>query len=252
MSSDLLNLSNVSCGYNDLPVLLDIDITVRRGESVFVLGPNGAGKSTLLKTIAGEIKPLRGAIEYCGEKIVSRPSRRARLGIVHVPEGRGMFPELTVAENLRLAESLSRRRIFAKGEPPSAEISWEEGLRHFPEIIDRADEPAGLLSGGQQQMLALARAIVSRPELLLLDEPSMGLAPLAVARVEEVMLELRERGQTVLLVEQNAELALRVGSRGYVLEGGRIQFSGESAAFREEGRLMATYFGQAESVKESG
>lgn len=242
---DLLTVTGVCCGYGDLPVLTDVSLSVRRGELVFVLGPNGAGKSTLLKMIAGEVRSQRGTVMFCGVPLGRlRPSRRARMGLVHIPEGRGIFPGLTVAENLRLSAELSRRRIFAGDSAPSPQIAWPDVLARFPEISGRADTHAGLLSGGQQQLLALARALVARPELVLVDEPSMGLAPLAVARIEEVMAELRDSGQTVLLVEQNAQLALRVGTRGYVLEGGQIRFTGGPDEFREQDRLMAAYFGQ--------
>jgi branched-chain amino acid transport system ATP-binding protein len=234
-SQNVLSVEDVSCGYGDLQVLKNCSIELSPGEAVFVIGPNGAGKSTLLKLIAGEIKSWSGSVQFLG-KDVTRLSvfRRSKMGLLHLPEGRGIFSDLSVGDNLQVA---------ALGAGPSGNDRRETVLSGFPELAGREDLPAGLLSGGEQQLLVIAGAIVAGPKLLIIDEPSMGLAPLAVRRVGEVLSRLAQDGLTTLLIEQNAELALDICHRGYVLEGGEIRFSGRSEEFRSKQSLMALYFG---------
>jgi ABC-type branched-subunit amino acid transport system ATPase component/ABC-type branched-subunit amino acid transport system permease subunit len=220
----LLDVRRLSAGYGPLAVLDQIGLSVGRGETIAVLGPNGAGKSTLMKALSGLIRPVRGSIGFAGVELERLPAHLvARAGVILVPEGRQVFPQLTVAENLRLGAS--RRGDF---EP--AEI--ETMLDRFPRLRARLHSAAGLLSGGEQQMLAIARGLLARPDILLLDEPSLGLAPAAAAELFAQLRRLREEGMTLLIVDQMADHVLAIAERGYVLAGGRVVAQGRAAELR--------------------
>lgn len=213
----MLKLSGISVGYGGYLALQDISLTVEPGELVVLLGANGAGKSTLFKVISGLVKPVSGTIEFKGKNITHLvPHKIVELGISQCMEGRALFPGMTVYKNLLLGAYT--RRHDKKGIMRSLELVYEL----FPPLKDKEDTPAGALSGGQQQMVAIARALMSDPELLLLDEPSIGLAPLVVQHVFQAVKTINEAGTTILLAEQNAHLALQIAHRGYVLENGRL------------------------------
>ena len=219
----LLSVTGLQSGYGTIEALHGVDVTVAAGEIVTLIGANGAGKSTLLMTICGRPRATRGAILFNGHDITRLPTFEiVRLGLAQVPEGRRIFPRLTVFENLQLGATIATPEHFA------ADIERVFGL--FPILRERSTQRGGTLSGGEQQMLAIARALMSRPRLLLLDEPSLGLAPLVVKRIFEVIGEInRSQGVTILLVEQNAYHALRLAHRGYVMQNGRIVLSGTGA-----------------------
>jgi branched-chain amino acid transport system ATP-binding protein len=217
MSDVILELANVEASYGPVQALRGVSLSVPRGEIVTVLGANGAGKSTILKTISGIIDPSKGQIRFNGEEIQGRdPDWIVRRGISHVPEGREVFPLLSVEENLRMG---AYTRSDAEGVAQDIDMVYG----YFPILKERAKQEAGLLSGGQQQMLAISRALLSRPTLLLMDEPSLGLSPLLTQEIFRIIVRInREKGTTILLVEQNANMALEVADYGYVLEVGRI------------------------------
>ena len=231
----LLELREVEARYGPVEVLHGVSLAVGEGEIVAVLGGNGAGKTTTLRAISGLVT-MSGEVRFAGERIRrASPERVARIGIAHVPEGRGIFQELTVRENLRLGAYL-RRNGFEEG--------FERARRYFPWLGHRQDQQAGTLSGGEQQMLALGRALMSQPRLLLLDEPSLGLAPIIVRELFDIVAELNEKeGLAVLVVEQNAKLALRSSSRAYVLEVGRVAIEGPSAELAENESVRKAYLG---------
>ena len=231
----LLELEDVEARYGPVQALHGVSLAVEEGEIAAVLGANGAGKTSTLRAISGTVR-RSGEIRFAGESIVRRgPEATARLGIAHVPEGRGIFPELTVWENLRLGAYVRRGRLDG---------DLRAMVGHFPWLESRRDQQAGTLSGGEQQMLALARALMQRPRLLLLDEPSLGLAPKIVAEIFRIVRELNERdGLTVLVVEQNAVIALDAASHAFVLEVGRVAVSGESAELRANESVRKSYLG---------
>jgi branched-chain amino acid transport system ATP-binding protein len=233
----LLELEDVTARYGPVKALHGISLTVGEGEFVAVLGANGAGKTTTLRAISGSVK-RGGRIAFAGKSIArSSPEATTRTGIAHVPEGRGTLTDLTVRENLRLGAFTRRDRAAIKEDE-------ERVLGYFPRLRERRDQRAGTLSGGEQQMLALARALMLRPRLLLLDEPSLGLAPLVVAEIFRIVGELNEReGLAVLVVEQNAALALEASARAYVLEVGKVAVEGESAALRRDEAVRKSYLG---------
>jgi branched-chain amino acid transport system ATP-binding protein len=233
--SALLELEDVEARYGPVHVLHGISLAVEEGAIVAVLGPNGAGKTTTLRAVSGTVR-RSGRIVFSGTTLGrTRPDGAARLGIAHVPEGRGTFSELTVWENLRLG-AYTRRGSIAS--------DVERVFTYFPWLSDRRRQEAGTLSGGEQQMLALARAFVQRPKLLLLDEPSLGLAPVLVAEIFRIVRELNEKeGLSVLVVEQNAHLALQAAQSGYVLEAGKIVLAGTSAELRANDAIRASYLG---------
>jgi branched-chain amino acid transport system ATP-binding protein len=233
----LLELEDVTARYGPVTALHGVSLTVGEGEAVAVLGANGAGKTTTLRAISGAVR-RSGRIAFAGQSIArSSPEATARAGIAHVPEGRGTLTDLTVRENLRLGAYTRRDRAAIREDE-------ERVLGYFPRLQERRDQRAGTLSGGEQQMLALARALMLRPRLLLLDEPSLGLAPLVVAEIFRIVGELNEReGLAVLVVEQNASLALEASSRAYVLEVGRVAVEGESAALRRDEAVRRSYLG---------
>jgi len=231
----LLELENVQARYGAVQALHDVSLSVGEGEVVAVLGGNGAGKTTTLRAVSGLVSSS-GQVRFAGERITgAAPERVARAGIAHVPEGRGLFSELSVHDNLRLGAFLLRDG-FDEG--------YERVRAHFPWLDDRRDQQAGTLSGGEQQMLAIARALMARPRLLLLDEPSLGLAPLIVREILAILDDLNEKeGLAVLVVEQNAKLALRSSSRAYVLEVGRVALEGPSSELAENESVRKAYLG---------
>jgi branched-chain amino acid transport system ATP-binding protein len=238
MPEPLLQLEQVEARYGPVKALHGISLTVGQGEIVAVLGANGAGKTTTLRAISGTVRRSGGEIVFAGHRISRRPPEAvARLGVAHVPEGRGTLTELSVRENLRLGAYVRRDR---------AGIREDERRVHsyFPWLEQRGGQSAGTLSGGEQQMLALARALMSRPRLVLLDEPSLGLAPMVVTEIFRIVRELNEReGLAVLVVEQNAMLALEASARAYVLEVGKVAVEGPSAELRRNDSVRRSYLG---------
>jgi len=216
----MLKIDKLNFSYGDLKVLWDIDLEVQEGEIVTVVGSNGAGKSTTLKNISRLVRPGSGSIRFKGEEITKLESHQVvELGIVQVPEGRKIFPEMTVRENLRMGS-------FIKSARATREDNLERVFNLFPRLKEREKQLGGTMSGGEQQMLAIARGLMTNPRLLLLDEPSLGLSPLLVSNIFEIIKEINRQGVTILLVEQNVYQSLRIAHRGYVLETGRVVLSG--------------------------
>jgi branched-chain amino acid transport system ATP-binding protein len=234
----LLELSDVRVHYGKVEALKGISLTVDEGEIVTLIGGNGAGKSTTLKTISGLRPVTSGTIRFAGEDVAGTPAHRlVERGLSQAPEGRGIFPGMTVLENLEMgayARKGGRSMI-------NAELERVYGL--FPRLLERRSQPGGTLSGGEQQMLAIGRALMAGPKLLLLDEPSMGLAPMLVAQIFDIITEINKQGTTILLVEQNAAQALRRADRAYVLETGRIVRSDAAAALLDDESVKAAYLG---------
>lgn len=231
----MLKLSKVHTHYGKIEALKGLSLEVQQGEIVSLIGSNGAGKSTTLMAISGIIKPTKGQIEFEGKRIDSlSPDAVVRLGISHVPEGRRIFPRLTVKENLLLGAYLRKDNI---------ENELEKIYGIFPILKERLNQSGGTLSGGEQQMLAIGRALMGKPRLLLLDEPSLGLAPIFVNKIFEVIREVNREGVTVLLIEQNAHLALQVSNRGYILETGRIVHHDESHRLLKDEKVREAYLG---------
>jgi branched-chain amino acid transport system ATP-binding protein len=230
----MLKISNLSAHYGSVQALHQVNVTVHEGEIVTLIGANGAGKSTLMNTIFGHPRASCGSIVFEGRDITKRPSHDiAKLGIAIVPEGRRIFPRMTVLENLLMGDTSGERQTAR---------DIERLVEMFPILGSRASQRAGTLSGGEQQMLAIARALMSHPRLLLLDEPSLGLAPIFIKKIFSVIRELNERsGMTILLVEQNAHHALRVAHRGYVLQHGHIALEGEGATLLADPAVRAAY-----------
>ena len=238
----MLNIQNLYAQYGAITVLKNCSLHVDEGEIVTLIGANGAGKTTLLSTISGLIRPSKGNILFRGKDIVGlSPSKIVSCGISQVPEGREIFGPFTVRENLEIGAYLRHRRNRDKAHI-KRDMDYVFDL--FPRLKERMSQPAGLLSGGEQQMLAIARAFMARPMLLLLDEPSLGLAPMLVNVILETIKELNKEGLTILLVEQNARKALNVAHRGYVLETGRIVLHGTSAELREDPEVKRAYLGK--------
>ncbi len=234
----LLKLDNVKTYYGNIRALKGISLEVAEGEIVCLIGGNGAGKSTSLMTISGVLTPEEGDIIYQGQSIVSlRPDNIVEMGICQVPEGRMIFPVLTVMENLDLGAYLRKDKEGIK-----ADIDRIFGL--FPILRERSNQAGGTLSGGEQQMLAIGRALMARPKLLLLDEPSLGLAPIVVDSIFDIIRQINEEGTTILLVEQNAQLALQFSHRGYVLETGEIILADTSEALRTNEQVKKAYLGE--------
>ncbi len=238
-SPPLLRLRKLRVAYGGIQAVKGIDLEVAQGELVCLIGANGAGKTTTLKGITG-LQPVRsGTIHYAGEDITGRPAfQLVRKGLSMVPEGRGVFGALTIEENLAMGAYARKDRAAIRGDV-------ERVFELFPRLRERSRQTAGTLSGGEQQMLAMARALMSRPKLLLLDEPSMGLAPLMVQKVFETVLRISGEGVTILLIEQNAKLALEVASRGYVMESGEITLHGEAKNLLSDPKVRAAYLGEA-------
>ena len=233
----MLELNEVHARYEAIIALRGVSINVGQGELVALLGVNGAGKSTTLGCIAGILRPWQGGVTFEGGSIVGKsPEQIARLGISLVPEGRDIFPSLTVEENLRLG-------AFTRREKTEYRRNLDEVYDLFPVLKERLQQPGGTLSGGEQQQLAIARALMSSPRLLMLDEPSLGLAPALVDQIFELIARLHQRGVTILLVEQNANIALSVSDIGYVLEVGRIVLTGPSGELAENSDVREFYLG---------
>jgi len=233
----MLRLEGLRAGYGPIEALRGLDLDVREGELVCLLGANGAGKSSTLRTISGLLRPRAGRIVFDGVEIQGRdPSDVLRAGIAHCPEGRRVFPYLTVRENLAMGAYVRR-----DGAAIAADL--ERVYAHFPILADRRRQAAGTLSGGEQQMLAIGRALMARPRLILFDEPSLGLAPTVVETTFAIIADIRRAGTTVLMVEQNARLALRMADRGYVMESGRIVLSGAARDLLNNDHVRAAYLG---------
>jgi branched-chain amino acid transport system ATP-binding protein len=233
----LLELAGVDVAYGDLPALRGVDLVVEPGETLSVVGANGAGKTTMLRTISALLRPRRGEVRFEGERIDRLPCHRVvERGVVHVPEGRKIFPSLTVRENLELG-SYTRVAKTRRAE------SLERVFALFPRLRERAVQAAGTLSGGEQQMLAIGRALMTLPKLLMLDEPSLGLAPLVVQEIFHTIAEINRAGTTVLLVEQNTRQALALSRRGYVLENGRVVLVGSGTELLGNEHVRKAYLG---------
>jgi branched-chain amino acid transport system ATP-binding protein len=242
MTTSLLSLNNVESVYGPVKAIRGVSLSVNKGQIVTVLGANGAGKSTILKTISGILSPSKGSVQLRGEEIShASPANIVRRGVSHVPEGREVFPLLTVRENLLMGAYTRRDR-------DRVVYDIEAVYSYFPILRERTSQLAGLLSGGQQQMLAISRAILANPELILLDEPSLGLSPRLTKEIFEIVVRInRERGTTILLVEQNANMALNVADHGYVLENGRIVMEDSCERLREKDDIKEFYLGMKES-----
>jgi branched-chain amino acid transport system ATP-binding protein len=234
----MLSIKGLRSGYGKIEVLHDLGLEIMQGQIVTLIGANGAGKTTLLKTISGLLRPNSGNIAFEGASIVRRPPHRiVGLGISHVPEGRAILKRMTVLDNLRMGAYVRSDSEVGR--------DIESVLARFPVLSERRLQMAGTLSGGEQQMLAIGRALVARPRLLLLDEPSLGLAPKIVTQIFFTLRELKNEGKTILLVEQNARQALRVADQGYVLERGRIIYSGSGQELLKMPEVQRTYLGQS-------
>ena len=242
MSDDvLLSLANVESAYGPIKAIRGVSLQVKRGQIATVLGSNGAGKSSILKTISGIIDPRRGTIEFKGQSIAGAdPALIVRMGLSHVPEGREVFPLLSVRDNLLMG-------AYTRSDRDGVARDMEMVYGYFPILRERAAQDAGLLSGGQQQMLAISRALMAQPELILLDEPSLGLSPKLTKEIFEIVVRInRERGTTILLVEQNANMALNAADYGYVLENGRIVMEDTCDRLREKEDIKEFYLGMKE------
>ncbi len=241
-ASELLVLANVESAYGPIRAIRGVSLKVRKGEIATVLGSNGAGKSTILKTISGVLDPTRGTVTFKGEDITGRdPAHIVRRGLVHVPEGREVFPLLSVHDNLAMGG-------YTRNDRDALQRDLEVVYSYFPILKERERQDAGLLSGGQQQMLAISRALMGAPDLVLLDEPSLGLSPKLTREIFEIVVRInRERGTTILLVEQNANMALNVADYGYVLENGRIVMEDACDRLREKEDIREFYLGMKEA-----
>ena len=238
----ILKLANVESAYGPIRAIRGVSLQVLRGQIATVLGSNGAGKSTILKTISGIIDPRKGSIEFKGQDITARdPSLIVRRGLSHVPEGREVFPLLSIRDNLLMG-------AYTRSDRDGVARDIETVYGYFPILRERASQDAGLLSGGQQQMLSISRALMAAPDLILLDEPSLGLSPLLTREIFEIVIRInRERGTTILLVEQNANMALNVADFGYVLENGRIVMEDRCDRLREKDDIKEFYLGMKEA-----
>lgn len=233
----MLVIDNIVTHYGPVEALKGVSLEVRQGEIVTLIGANGAGKSTTLRTISGLVRPTAGSIKFEGRELTTMPPERiVAMGIAHVPEGRRVFPMMTVTENLELG-------AFTRKDAQGIKQDMDRVFALFPRLAERRSQLAGTMSGGEQQMLAIGRALMARPKLLLLDEPSMGLAPLIVEDIFRIIQNVNEEGTTVLLVEQNANLALSVADKGYVLETGRIVLSDTAANLLENEAVREAYLG---------
>ncbi|MGB8933208.1 MAG: ABC transporter ATP-binding protein [Anaeromyxobacteraceae bacterium] len=233
----MLSVEKLSFAYGDLRVLWDVDLEVKEGEIVTVVGANGAGKSTVLKNVSRLVKPLAGRIRFEGEDLGHLHSHQVvERGVVQVPEGRRIFPEMTVVENLRMGS-------FVKATRKDRVRNMERAFSLFPRLAERKDQLGGTMSGGEQQMLAIARGLMANPRLMLLDEPSLGLSPLFVKNIFSIIREINAQGTTILLVEQNVFQSLRISHRGYVLATGRMVLSGTGAELLESAHVKKAFLG---------
>ncbi len=234
----MLEVRGLKVAYGGINAVKGIDLDVRAGELVTLIGANGAGKSTTLKALSGLLKPVAGSVRYDGQDITGTPAfELVRRGVALVPEGRGVFARLTVEENLAMG-------AYIRDNPAAITADREHAYATFPRLAERRRQLAGTLSGGEQQMLAIARALMCKPRLLLLDEPSMGLAPLVVEKIFETIRAVARDGVTLLLIEQNARLALQTCDRGYVMESGLITLSGEAKALLDNPEVRRAYLGE--------
>ncbi|MED1673891.1 ABC transporter ATP-binding protein [Pallidibacillus thermolactis] len=235
----MLKIENVNVYYDAIHALKDVSLEVKEGEIVTLIGANGAGKSTLLKTLSGLIRPKNGTIEYEGKSIVKRKVQAiVKAGISHVPEGRRVFPTMSVTENLELG-------AFLRRDKKAIQKDIEHVFELFPRLYERRKQSAGTLSGGEQQMLAIGRGLMAKPKLLLLDEPSMGLAPLLVKQIFNIIEMINKEGTTILLVEQNANMALSIAHRAYVIETGSVVLSGDAKELQTSALVKEAYLGGA-------
>lgn len=236
----MLEVKNLEVFYGAIQALQGISFHVEQGEIVTLIGANGAGKSTTLRTISGIIRPKNGEVLFNGKSIKQVPAHKiVRMGISHVPEGRQIFPNLTVMENLLMG-------AYTRSDKAEVAESLEMVLQRFPRLFERKKQLAGTLSGGEQQMLAMGRGLMSKPSLLILDEPSMGLSPLLVEEIFTIIQTINKQGTTVLLVEQNAFMALQIARRAYTLETGRIVISGNAADVQADPRVRSAYLGEVD------
>lgn len=233
----LLEVEAIQCFYGSVHVLKGVSLSVKKGEILTLIGSNGAGKTTTLRTISGMLKPRSGTVRFNGADITGiSPSELVRRGLVHVPEGRGIFANLTVAENLKLG-------AYVRKDHAAVKQDMERGFALFPRVKERLSQLAGTLSGGEQQMVAIARALLARPKLLLLDEPSLGLAPQLVQTIFNIIKQINAQGVTVLLVEQNASMALRTAHNAVVLETGTVAMRGPAAELAASDAVRSAYLG---------
>lgn len=238
MSEALLQIAGLKVRYGAIEAVKSLDLHIDEGERVTLIGANGAGKSSSLKALTGLLPAAAGQIRFAGRSILHlAPHERLTLGIAMVPEGRGIFARMSVLENLRAG-------AFLRRDPQQVNLEIRQLFEHFPRLEERLQQSAGLLSGGEQQMLALARALLSKPRLLVLDEPSMGLAPIMVEKLFQVIDDVCRQGMTLLLVEQNARLALQVTDRAYVMDTGRISLSGASDQLLDHPEVRSAYLGE--------
>ena len=237
MAETMLKIDNIHVYYGAIHALKGVSLEVRKGEIVTLIGANGAGKSTTLRTVSGLLAPKSGAITFLGENIAGTPAHEiVKHGISQVPEGRRIFAEMSVQENLEMG-------AFTRKDKAGVEKDFEIVYNRFPRLKERRKQQAGTLSGGEQQMLAMGRALMSRPRLLLLDEPSMGLAPLLIKEIFSIIVDINKAGTTILLVEQNANMALSIANRAYVLETGRITLSGSAKDLAASEEVRKAYLG---------
>ena len=237
MSTPLLEVTNLSLGYGKIAAVKEISLSVMPGQVVCLIGANGAGKTTTLRGLSGLISPRGGEIRFAGEKIGgNKPHKVTRAGLIHVPEGRQVFAEMTIADNLKMGGYLVSDRAVMKQR-------LEHVLDLFPRLRQRLPQLAGSLSGGEQQMLAIGRALMADPRLLLLDEPSLGLAPLVVEEIFTLIARLKKEGKTILVVEQNAQMALEIADHAYVLESGKVKLSGPAAEVAANPMVLEAYLG---------
>ncbi len=234
----LLKISGLKVAYGGIQAVKGVDLEVRESELVTLIGSNGAGKTTTMKAITGGLKPNEGSVEYLGKNIAGLGAwDLVRTGLAMVPEGRGVFARMTITENLQMG-------AYTRTDKAEIAAGIERAFTIFPRLKERKDQLAGTMSGGEQQMLAMARALMSQPKVLLLDEPSMGLSPIMVAKIFEVVKEVSSQGVTVLLVEQNAKLALQAADRGYVMDSGLITMSGDAKQMLNDPKVRAAYLGE--------
>jgi branched-chain amino acid transport system ATP-binding protein len=238
MAETLLKVSGLKVAYGGIQTVKGVSFEVRQGELVSLIGANGAGKTTTLKAVTGTLQPAAGEIEFMGRSIKGQGAwDLVKQGLVMVPEGRGTFTRMTIVENLQMG-------AFVRNDKPEIEADIEKVFGIFPRLKERAQQLAGTMSGGEQQMLAMGRALMARPKVLLLDEPSMGLSPIMVDKIFEVVNDIHSRGTTVLLVEQNASRALSLANRGYVMDSGEVTMSGEAKALLNDPKVRAAYLGE--------
>jgi branched-chain amino acid transport system ATP-binding protein len=233
----VLNVENLHVYYGAIHALQGVSFHVEKGEIVTLIGANGAGKSTILRTLSGILRPREGSVKFNGEEITTVPAERiVKMGMSHSPEGRRIFAPLTVKENIMMG-------AYTRNDPAEIQATIERCYRSFPRLKEREGQYGGTLSGGEQQMLAMARALMSKPSLLLLDEPSMGLSPILVEEIFKIIVEINKQGTSILLVEQNAQMALSIASRAYVLETGSIVLSGDAREIASNPDVKKAYLG---------